>query len=144
MRATLVLCDAAQTSPDGKTHILGAGWRWCGPVVAGHSVVAFIATQGAEIGAQHDLVLELIDQDGRPVVMASPEGPITVRSAGSIVAQPPADHRAGQEVDYTFIGNVGAGLPLQPGGTYVWQLWINGDTHEDWRHTFYVRALPDS
>ena len=30
MKATLLLCDAAQVDPAGKVHILGAGWTVVG------------------------------------------------------------------------------------------------------------------
>jgi hypothetical protein len=31
-------------------------------------------------------------------------------------------------------------IPLAPGGRYVWQLSINGETREDWRVAFSTRA----
>lgn len=133
------MCDAAQAGADSKSHILGAGWRICGPVLQPHAVVAIMSFDSFEQSAEHTVRLELIDQDGQPVVVATPQGPMMMRNEGVVVVQPVPDVPHGMDVDVPFVAEVGPGLPLKPGGRYVWQLWIDGETKDDWRVSFYVR-----
>lgn len=138
MEVAFILCDAAQVSPDGKVHILGAGWRNCGPAIAPHAVVAIITFDGSEQG-DHQLVLDLVDEDGRTVTVPTPQGPAEIRAEGTLHVDVPEGLPLGRVMDFPFIAPVGPGLPLRPGGTYVWQLWLDGNTRDDWRCPFYVR-----
>jgi hypothetical protein len=142
VEVAFILCDAAQVSPDGKVHILGAGWRLCGPVLAPHAVVAIVTMESHEQGIEHEFLLELVDADGRAVTVPTPQGPMTIRAEGQIGAESGPEAPDGAVADIPFVVPVGPGLPLQPGATYVWQLWLDGNTREDWRCTFYVRAAP--
>ena len=72
MKATLLLCDAAQVDPAGKVHILGASWTVVtvahGTPIPGHSVVAIAHVPWHETQEPHRLRLRLQDADGRPVI----------------------------------------------------------------------------
>src|SRR5207249_7237951 len=46
MRATLLLADAAQVSPDQKLHALGIGWTFTGPQFAGPMALVAIIEVG--------------------------------------------------------------------------------------------------
>jgi hypothetical protein len=73
MKATLLLCDAAQVDPAGKVHILGAGWTVVsvarGTPVLAHAVVAIVHVPWNETHEPHRLRLRLEDEDGRPVMI---------------------------------------------------------------------------
>lgn len=139
MEVAFLLCDAAQVSPDNKLHVLGAGWRVCGPILAAHAVVALVSLETHEQGRDQELVLHLADEDGHVVNVTTPQGTMVVEARGTIRADPAPGLPVGQVIDVPFTASVGAGLPLPPGRTYVWQLWLNGETREDWRCSFFVR-----
>ncbi len=67
---------------------------------------------------------------------------MTIKAEGTMMIGAKDTFDIGREGDVAFVAPVGPGLPLTPGGTYVWQLWIDDDTREEWRHPFYVRPLP--
>lgn len=142
MEVAFILADAAQVSPDGKVHILGAGWRICGPAVGPHTVVALVSMAGHELGVDHTFTLDLVDEDGHPVVVETPQGQMTVRAEGTISGEGAPELPFAAPADVPFVVPIGGGLPLRPGSTYVWQLWLDGETRDDWRCSFYVRALP--
>lgn len=139
MEAAFLLCDAAQVASDGKVYILGAGWRVIGPQMPPHAVVALITLEAHELGVVHDMRLELVDEDGHTVTVSTPQGTLKIGAQGHLRGEAAPDAPPHRVVDVPFVAPIGPGLPLKPGGTYVWQLWINGDTRDDWRCTFYVR-----
>lgn len=84
--------------------------------------------------------MELVDEDGQTVRVQTPQGPMLIRAEGTVRCDAGPDMSVGQVGDVPFVAPVGAGLPLTPGSTYVWQLWLDGNTRDDWRCAFYVRA----
>src|SRR5205814_5138159 len=76
VKATLILCDAAQVDPAGKVHILGAGWTVVmvahGVPLPPHSVVAIVHVPWHETLVPDSLRLRLEDADGR-AGMVGPE-----------------------------------------------------------------------
>lgn len=123
--------------------MLGAFWRQCGPILAPHAVVAIVTMTADELSVPHQVVMELVNEDGQQVTVPTPQGLMAIRSEGGLsVPEVTGELPIGQEFDVPFVANVGAGLPLSPGRTYVWQLWIDGETRDEWRQTFYVRPSP--
>ena len=76
MKATLLLCDAAQVDPAGKVHILGAGWTVVGGGVGvplpGQAVVALIHVPWHQPVAPPFLRLRLEEAAGNPVLLGLP------------------------------------------------------------------------
>ena len=137
MRVTMLLADAAQ-EVRGKLYILGGGWSVTGPDVPPMALAIKLDVPWSDANATHEFELTLVDTDGRAVNMTeSTQGTHEVRIEGSFEVGRPPGLPPGSDIDCAFTVNVGA-LPLA-GGRYAWQLWIDGETAEDWQRPFQVR-----
>jgi len=119
--------------------MLGAGWRVCGPAMPPHVVAVLVTVPWEDTNRQHRLRLELIDEDGHPAMVPGLTGDEPMRAEGNLEVGRPPGIPAGMEIDAPFVLNVGGGLPLAPDHRYIWQLWINDETHDEWRQPFFVR-----
>ncbi len=133
--ATVLLADSAQVA-DGKLYILGGGLTVIGPRPQPVGIALRIQVPWDRANISHEWVLELLDEDGRTVV-AGNEKPVVVR--GRFEAGRPAGLRAGTPLNVPLAINF-ATLPLQPGRGYTWRLSIDGETRNNWRAGFSVRA----
>jgi hypothetical protein len=137
MRVTMLLADAAQEVL-GKLYILGGGWSVTGPDVPPMALAIKLDVPWSEANASHVFELTLVDTDGRAVSVEDPaDGPREVRIGGNFEVGRPPGLPPGSDIDCAFTVNVGA-IPLA-GGRYAWQLWIDGETAEDWQRPFQVR-----
>lgn len=146
----LWLCDfAAVDSSSGKVNMLGAGVRVVGfdpiqGVTTRFVVVGRVALPSELAPVEVPVELGLYDESGVVSLGATPE-PQAVRLAQitkfekpNVVGQPslpgdvPSQHVLTLEV---------AGLPLQPGRSYSWQLRVDGDDDRAVRYTFMVPGL---
>ncbi len=143
MKATLLLCDAAQVDPAGKVHILGAGWT----VVSGggdeaplpaQAVVAIVHVPWHETVRPHHLLLRLEDADGNPVLVGPPDARRPMIHEQTVVVNRPAGAPEGITLDVPVVVSIGPGMSL-PVGRYAWRLEIDGTSGEDWMATFHVR-----
>jgi hypothetical protein len=140
MRVTMLLADAAQ-EVRGKLYILGGGWSVTGPDVAPMALAIKLDVPWSAANATHEFELALVDTDGRAVNVAEgADGEREVRIEGSFEVGRPPELPPGSDIDCAFPVNIGA-LPLAS-GRYAWQLWIDGETAEDWQRPFQVRARP--
>ena len=91
-----------------------------------------------EANRLHQLVIELLDADGRAVEAGGK--PVEVR--GQFEAGRPAGIPPGTPLDAVLAVNIPP-IPLAP-GRYVWRLSINGASQDEWQTAFSVRpaALP--
>jgi len=143
VKATLILCDAAQADPAGKVHILGAGWTVVlmppGVPLPAHAVVAIVHVPWHETQMPHQIRLRLEDADGRAVMIESASGQFTplVHDQQVVVQRPPGAPE-GITLDVPIVVSVAAGLPLTD-GRYSWRLEIDGASDEDWLASFHVR-----
>lgn len=137
MRVTMFLADAAQEA-NGKLFILGGGWSVTGPDVPPMAVALKIDVPWTEANRTHQWELVLIDADGNPVLLPAPEGQQELRTGGDFEVGRPPGLVPGTEIDLPLAVNVGP-LPLEPGQRFSWQLWIDGETQEDWSRSFTVR-----
>ena len=142
MKATLLLCDAAQVDPAGKVHILGAGWTVVGggngvPLPA-QAVVAMVHVPWHETVRPHYLRLRLEDADGNAVLVGPPEARQPMVHEQTVVVNRPAGAPEGITLDVPVVVSIGPGMPL-PAGRYAWRLEIDGASDEDWMATFHVR-----
>ena len=133
----MLLCDSAQVA-DGKLFILGGGWSMTGPDPTPSAIAVKIEIDWHKAEHMHHWMLYLEDQDGRPVMVETPEGsqPIEVRGEFS-VGRPPGVPE-GSPIDMPFAVSLGP-LPLRPGGRFSWKLNIDGESEADWVLSFTTR-----
>ncbi len=137
MRVTMLLADAAQ-AVGGKLYVLGGGWSVIGPSPSPMAIAIKIDVPWGESDVRHRWVLDLVDQDGRPVVSAAPDGPEPVQISGEFQVGRPPGLAEGTPIDLPLAISVGP-LTLPAGTRCVWQLSIDGATAPDWQLAFDVR-----
>ena len=137
MRVTMMLADAAQ-EVNGKLYILGGGWSVTGPVLPPMALALKLDVPWSAANQEHEFVLALVDADGHPVTVEGPDGEGEVRVGGTFEVGRPAGVPAGTDIDVPLAVTIGP-LPLVA-GRYTWQLWIDGETREDWQRPFQVRV----
>ena len=113
MKATLLLCDAAQVDPAGKVHILGAGWTVVGggngvPLPA-QAVVAMVHVPWHETVRPHFLRLRLEDADGNAVLVGPPEARQPMVHEQTVVVNRPAGAPEGITLDVPVVVSIGPG-----------------------------------
>jgi|SRR3990172_5331033 len=140
MKVTMLLADAAQAI-GGKLYILGGGWSITGPKPTASAIALKIEVPWDEANRPHALLLELLNADGRPVMVpVPPDGePRPVQIRGEVEVGRPPGLTPGTALDAVLAINLGS-APAQPAGRYVWRLSINGSSHDDWQVAYTVRA----
>ena len=139
MRATLLLADHAVVA-DGKLYINGGGWSVTGPGPMPSAIAVKLDVPWDRANRRLQLRLRLVDQDGDPVLLPSPEGPQPVLIEGEAEIGRPAGLLPGADVDFPLAFQIGP-LPLAAGQRYEWVLDIDGETRDEWRLTFSTRAV---
>jgi hypothetical protein len=134
MRVTMMLADAAQ-EVNGKLYVLGGGWSVTGPVLPPMALALKLDVPWSAAHQEHEFLLVLVDADGHPVRVAGDGG--EVQAGGTFEVGRPEGLPPGTDIDFAFAVTVPS-LPLAP-GRYAWQLWIDGETNEDWQRPFQVR-----
>jgi hypothetical protein len=142
IRVTMILADYAQVA-DGKLNLVGGGWSYCGPNVAPFAVAMIIEVPWHLTNRQHHFKLELIDQDGNPVLAPPEDGPPVLMEADFEVGRPPGS-QVGTAFPMPVAVNLSPPPPLPPGRRFEWRLEINGQTDEDWRLGFATRPQAQS
>jgi hypothetical protein len=143
MMATILLADAAQAI-DNKLYLLGGGWSVTGPDPTPSAIALALKVPWDEANARHDLRIELLDADGRPILVGPGEedGKPVVIESNFEVGRPPG-LRPGTPIDLAFAVNISP-LPLPPGGRYEWRLSIDGQSEAHWHAAFSTRPSPES
>jgi hypothetical protein len=137
MRVNMMLADHAQVA-DGKLFISGGGWSITGPQPTPFAVVLEIKVPWNLINTQRTFTLTLIDADGEPFLVQTPEGERPLRIEGQFMATPAPGVKPGSELATLAAIN----MPPQqwlPGTQYEWRLEIDGKSEDDWRLPFQVR-----
>jgi len=142
MMATLMLADAAQAI-DNKLYLLGGGWSVTGPDPSPSALAISLKVPWDEANRRHDMVVELLDSDGHPVVVGGggEDRPVAIESQFE-VGRPPG-LRPGTPIDLAVAINLGP-VALPPGGRYEWRLSIDGHSEAHWHAAFNTRPLPDA
>jgi hypothetical protein len=137
MKVTMMLADFAQ-SVNGKLYIMGGGWSITGPQPCPSAIAIKIEVPWNDTNHQHELKVELLDSDYRPVLVPTPAGnsPLIIATAFE-VGRPPG-LIPGSSLDVPIAFNVGP-IPLEPGRRYIWRVTIDGKTDEDWQVIFSTR-----
>ena len=133
-----MLADAAQ-SVGNKLYILGGGWSLTGPQPTPSALAIHIKVPWDQANVRHRLRVELIDQDGHPVVAEGPEGEQEIRIESEFEVGRPAGLKSGTPIDVSIAINVPP-LPLPPGGRFEWRLFVDEQSQESWRAVFGTRA----
>jgi hypothetical protein len=139
VKVTMMLADSAQ-EVGGKLYILGGGWSITGPDPVPMAIALKLEVPWDRTNEQHSLLLELLDDDGNPVMVEGPEehGQVPLQVTGDFEAGRPPGIKPGTPIDSALAVNFGP-LPLEPGRRYQWRLSIDGETDEDWTLGFSTR-----
>jgi len=133
-RVTMLFADAAQVA-DRKLYVLGGGLTVIGPMPQPVGVAIGIEVPWDRANISHEWRLELLDEDGHPVMIGGQ--PVAV--AGRFEAGRPPGLKPGTPLSVPLAINF-PNLPVTPGLSYSWQFSIDGASHTDWRLSFHVRA----
>jgi hypothetical protein len=137
MNVTLMLCDAAQ-AVNGKLYILGGGWNITGPDPSPSAIAVLVRVPWDDANRRHKLHLELVTEDGNPVLVDGPQGKQPVQINAEFEVGRPAGHRPGRPLPVVFGINIGP-LPLQADSHFEWRCSIDDETRDDWRLEFSTR-----
>ncbi|MGH3672625.1 MAG: DUF6941 family protein [Pseudonocardiaceae bacterium] len=141
LKIMLMLADHA-SAVEGKLYISGGGWSLTGPGPTPGAIAMDVKVPWDERDHEHQLVLELLDADGQPVLVPTPLGVQPLRIEGTLHLEGPFDPnvKPGTPLDAPFAINYGA-VPLAAGARYEWRLTVNGHADEDWTLPFTTRAV---
>ncbi len=134
----MLLADAVQ-AVNGKLYILGGGWSVTGPEPAPSAIAIKIDVPWDESNKKHPFRLALIDGDGQALVVPTPIGARPVEIVGEFEAGRPAGLKPGTPLDVVLALNIGP-LPLQADSRYVWRMWIDEQSRDDWEVSFSTRG----
>ena len=140
MRFWPLLADHAQAL-GGKLYVMGAGWNVTGPAPAPMALAGILELDWDEANESKALRIELLTEDGRPVAVPTPTGDRPVVIETTVEVGRPVGTRRGSLFNIPIAINIGL-MPIAPGGGYVWQFWIGGETQNDWRLPFSTRPAP--
>jgi Family of unknown function (DUF6941) len=141
MKVTMLLADAAQ-SVDGKLYILGGGWSLTGPTPTPSAVALKLEVPWDQANTKHTFDLSLLDADGNPVVVPTPQGEQAIQLGGEFEVGRPAGLIPGTPIDITMAISLGP-LPLPAGSRFTWRLTIDNTAEDDWYVSFSTRpAVP--
>jgi hypothetical protein len=138
MKVTMMLADHAEVA-EGKLFINGGGWTLTGPGPVPFAIALYIEVPWDQTNTKHTFRLELLDADGRPVTAETPAGTQSIFAEGDFEVGRPPGMKPGTPVAFPAAINFASPPAIAPGGRYVWQLTIDGETDEDWRLTFSTR-----
>jgi hypothetical protein len=141
MMVTILLADAAQAI-DNKLYVLGGGWSVTGPDPSPSALAIALKVPWDEANRRHDLRVELIDSDGHPITVGSPEDARSVVIESNFEVGRPPGLRPGTPIDLALAINLGP-VPLTPGGRYEWRLSIDGESEAHWHAAFSTRPRPE-
>lgn len=131
IKATIILCDAAQADASGKLHMLGAGWSVTGSPTAAAAVAVLLKIPWDLANTKLPCSLQLEDADGQPVILGGAH--VDMQSEFEVGRPPGLD--PGSPIDASFQLSVQP-MPLAP-GRYQWRLRVGDD---EFAESFKVRA----
>lgn len=133
----MLLADHAQAA-EGKLNIIGAGWTMVGPAPAPFAIAILFEVPWDRANEEHEFRLELVDSDGDPVLVPTPDGEAPLVLEGQFEVGRPPGVRRGTPLPFPLAINMGP-QPLAPGGRYEWRLTVDEESDEDWRLPFSTR-----
>lgn len=142
MKVTVLLADAAQSDPTGKTHVLGLGWTAIdAPTTHPIAVLVLVTFEGREEAgtAPHEVTLRLNAGDGTPFELPDTGQPLVLTAGLELEAH--SDGMSDGPVTAPFAVNIGPGLPLEPGQQYRWEAEVDGRADQRADVAFATRAV---
>ena len=137
MRFWPLLADHAQAL-NCKLYLMGGGWNVIGPGPATMALAGVLELECDEANRPQRLQIELLSEDGRPVMIPTATGDRAVQIEADVEVGRPPGTRPGTPFNLPIAINLGP-LPIPPGGRYVWRFSINGESRDDWRLPFSTR-----
>jgi hypothetical protein len=137
MKVTMLLADHAQAA-EGKLNVIGGGWNVTGPVPGPFAIAMLFEVPWDLANERIRFRLELVDTDGDPVLVPTPEGERPLVIDGQFEVGRPPGVKRGTPLAVPLALNMGP-QPIPPGGRYEWRLTVNDETDEDWRLVFSTR-----
>jgi hypothetical protein len=134
-----LLADHAQAL-GGKLYLMGAGWNVIGPAPTPMALAGILELDWDEANQPRQLRIELLTEDGQPVLVPTPTGDRPVELSAAVEVGRPPGTRAGTSFNIPVAINVGP-LPIPPGGRYVWRFSFDGESREEWRLPFSTRPV---
>jgi len=135
-----LLADNAQ-AVGGKLYLLGGGWNVCGPGPLTAALAGIVELDWDEANQPRRVRIVLLTEDGQPVRVPTATGDREVVLEGNVEVGRPPGTRPGISFNVPIAINFGP-LPIPPGGRFVWQFWVDGQTRDDWRLPFSTRPAP--
>lgn len=132
----VLLADHADVA-NNKLYLNGGCWTVTRPA-APHAVAVVIEVPWDMTNQRMEVVVELLDTDGRPVA----PGGNPVRLTRPMEAGRPPGHPIGAPVTGLVTTLNVHGLPLDPGSRYEWRVSIDGTSLPHWSRAFSVVAAP--
>ncbi len=138
-----MLADHAQ-AVGGKLYVMGAGWDTAGPGPLTAALAGILELDWNEANQPQRMRIELLTEDGRPVMIPTPTGDRPVVIDGGVEVGRPPGTRPGTSFNVPIAINFGP-MPIPPGGRYVWRFSFNDESREEWRLPFTMRpAAPQA
>ena len=129
----MLLCDAAQVA-GGKLFVLGGGLASIGPKPQPLAIALQITVPWDRANIPHEWRIELVDEDGQPVVINDK----AVVLQGRFEAGRPAGLQPGTPLGVSLAINLSP-FPIVGGRSYAFALTINDERRPDWRVRFFVK-----
>lgn len=139
MKVTILLCDYAQVA-EGELNLIGGGWNIKAPQ-AGMGLGILVEVPWSESHDRHGFAIELVSDDGSPVVAQGPVGLEPVRIEGAFDLGRPPGHPRGAPLNLPLALNLPP-LALPPKQRFEWRFSLDGQSAEDWRVGFTTMEMP--
>lgn len=141
LKVSMMLADHAD-AVGGKLYISGGGWSVCGPAPTPGAIAMDVKVPWDERDHEFELIIELLDADGQPVLVPTPLGvqPLRVESRLQLDGSFDPAVKPGTPLDAPFAINYPP-VALAPGSRFEWRLSVNGHMDEDWTLPFTTRSI---
>ena len=136
-----MLADSAQ-AVGGKLYILGGGWSIRKPEPVPVAVALKIEVPWDQANIKHTFRLILLDADGGKVKISTEKGEKDIEIKGEFETGRPPRVIPGTPLDVTLAITFSP-FPLKPNSRYVFQLFINEETHDNWCLGFSTRSAKE-
>jgi hypothetical protein len=117
---------------------MGGGWNVTGPGPSSFALAGVIELEWHEANQPRQLRIELLNEDGRPVEVQTPTGQHPVLIEVNVEVGRPPGVPQGTAFNAPIAVNVPP-IPIPPGGRFVWQFSIDGESRDEWRLPFLTR-----
>ncbi|MDH3293280.1 MAG: hypothetical protein OER95_03050, partial [Acidimicrobiia bacterium] len=129
----MLLCDSAQVA-GGKLFILGGGLAVIGPKPQPLAIALQITVPWDRANIPHEWQIDLVDEDGQPVVVNNK--PVVLK--GRFEAGRPAGLQPGTPLGVSLAINLSP-FVMTGGRSYSFALSIDEESRPDWRVRFFVK-----